>query len=269
MEHAAALIQTILEDAGVPQTRVSCVGLAVGGLIEAETGRCILSTNQNWKEVNLRELAEARFDIPVTVSNVTDAAALAEARLLAQDDCDNFVWIYAGTGIGAAIVSQGQIFRGRSGFSGEIGFCRGQPGGPTIEELASGRAIVAAVESRRSESPLFASSGSEIKINAILKAAEDGDVLARSVVERAGRDLGLAVSYLVHIINPERAILGGGVAEKSDIFLAAVRETVNSEVLGPEAVELSRTALVGEVVTIGAIQLAMEHSVQSFRIVAR
>jgi len=257
---AHSSLQEMLATSGVPRERVRFIGVAVGGLVDAETGNCVLSPNLKWKDVPLRALVQKVFNAPAVVFNVTEAGAVAEMRHGAAQQARCFVWVYAGTGIGSAIVSDGQLFRGRSGFSGEIGFCRMSADGPILEEIASGRAIV---ERARRELSL----PEEVTLDEILARAEQGDKGASAIVEQAGAALGLALAHLVNITNPELVILGGGVADKSRKFVAAADNAVKQQALGPEVVPVVATELKGKAVSLGTVVLAMENAVRSVRIV--
>ncbi|HSC88834.1 MAG TPA: ROK family transcriptional regulator [Polyangiaceae bacterium] len=262
LERAALLLARLLALHDIPRARVQAVGVAVGGLVETDTGRVVLSPNLGWEDVPLRQMVAERFGVPAVVANVTDAAAFAEARLGVARGVRDFVWIYVGTGIGSGIFAGGALFRGRSGFAGEIGFCRVAADGPILEQVASGRAIVERMRARDPRLPAGTGSAE------VLRLAEEGNELARAVTSEAGAALGLQVAHLVNIMNPELVVLGGGVVEASSAFVDAVRAAVEEQVLGPERVPVITTALAGESVTTGAVMLAMDHAVQSVRIVS-
>ncbi len=259
---AEVLLNRVLAVHSIPRTRVQAVGVAVGGLVETDTGRVVLSPNLGWEDVPLRNLVSDRFGVPCMVANVTDAAAFAEARLGAARGVRDFVWVYVGTGIGSGIFAGGALFRGRSGFAGEIGFCRMASDGPILEEVASGRAIV---ERTRA---LDKTLSSRLASADVLRMAAEGHAAAEKVTREAAAALGLQVAHLVNIINPELVVLGGGVVENSSLFVDTVRAAVLEQVLGPERVPVVTTLLSGEAVTTGAVLLAMDQAVQSFRIVS-
>lgn len=260
---AHELSSVMLKANDIPKERVQFVGVAVGGLVEAATGNVVLSPNLDWKDVPLRDMVKRAFQAPAIVVNVTEAAAVAEARHGVTKERRSFVWVYAGTGIGSAIVADGQNFRGSSGFSGEIGFCRMSADGPILEEIASGRAILARARAGRGAAEL----GTDAGVERVLQLAEDGDEFYRNIVEEAGAALGLAVAHLVNITNPELVVLGGGVAEKSPTFVRAADAAVKQQALGPEVVPVVATELKGRAVSLGTVLLAMDHAVRSVRIV--
>lgn len=257
---ASEQLDALLAERGVPRTRVTSGCVALGGLIEAATGTCVLSTNLGFRDVPMAALAKEVLGVPCVVCNVTDAAAKAEHRLGIAAGVANFVWIYCGTGIGAGLFAGGQPFLGHSGFAGEIGFCRMEADGPILEDLASGRAILAAARGAEK-------ADADASLGEVLERAARGETRAVAAVERAGAAVGLTVAHLVNIMNPELVVLGGGVAERSALFVEAARRAVSAQVLGPETVPVVPTTLAGHVVTRGAVLLALESAVQSSRIV--
>ncbi len=270
VEAAVSLVDEALDDAEVPRKRLQAAGVAVGGLVDCHTGVCVMSPNLGWNNYPLREELQSRLHLPVMVNNVKDAAALAEGRLGAAKGLRTYLWVYAGTGIGAGIVIDGQVFYGNKGFSGEIGHCRVGKDGPILETVASGAAVVAAAQkalAAKRPSSLTEIEG-DLAAGDVLRAARAGDELAASVVGDAGRHLGVGISYLLNIINPELVVLGGPMVEAGDSLLKPLRESVAQHALEPEAVQIVPTMLGDRAATAGAVLAAMDHSVQSYRIVA-
>jgi predicted NBD/HSP70 family sugar kinase len=151
---AAALVEEVCEEAGFPRDRLQAVGVAIPGMVDAATGRVAMAPNLGWVEVPIRDMLVAKLGVPVVVTNITSAGAIAEGRVGAAKGVRSFVWAYVGTGVGAGIVIDGHVFSGTRGFSGEIGHCAVADGGPEcacgmrgcLETLVSGRAIVRAAE---------------------------------------------------------------------------------------------------------------------------
>src|SRR5690606_33341578 len=114
-------------------------------------------------------------------------------------------------GIAAGIVIDGQVFSGHRGFSGEVGQCRIGGGGPTLDELASGRVLVqhlrASATERREYADALTSAPSAV--TGLVRLALGGDAHCRDLLARAGTHLGIGVSYLINLLNPELVIVGG------------------------------------------------------------
>ncbi len=261
-------LDRLLVRAGIPANRLAAVGIALGGLVESGTGRCVYARHLQFKDEPVRTRAEALFEVPVVVSNITDAAALAEAKIGTQSSEQNFAWVYAGTGIGAALYSEGQLLRGHRGFIGEIGFCRSSISGQTLEELASGRALLERANQRRADSEALQLVQGPLSLKSVLLGAETHDPLCVELVQSAGQQLGIGVSHLVNIMNPGQVVLGGGLVEQSDLYFESARSAIRQLALAADELPVVRTALIGRCVSAGTIYQAMDHAVRSVRLVA-
>jgi predicted NBD/HSP70 family sugar kinase len=215
--------------------------------------------------------------VPVVVNNVTSASAIAESRAGVAKGVRSFVWAYVDSGVGAGIMIDGHVFSGTQGFSGEIGHCAVVAGGPLcscgmrgcLETLVSGPAIVRAAEaalvageqtSLRSAAPLDQA--------AVAKAARAGDAVALRIFAAVGEHLGVGVSYLVNILDPQMIVLGGGVMEAGDLLLEHTRGSIARHSLKGARIPVVVSALGDDAGLIGAVFAAMDQSVRSYRVVA-
>src|SRR5579875_63424 len=244
---ACGLMDRALQDAGVPSSRVQAVGVAVAGPVERATGICLVAPNLRWSQFPVGPELEAALGCPVAVLNTIHAGALAEARVGAATGANSFVWLYAGSGIGAGIVIDGQIFYGHAGLSGEIGHCgvvdSGQP-------------------------TLLAQMKGELDAPAVASAASEGDMVALRILAEAGDYLGRGASYLINILNPEMVVLGGSLAQAGDSLLGPLRSSLRRHTFGPTDVPVVPSRLGAWAELAGAVQVAMERSARSYRIVA-
>ncbi len=146
---ASSLAGHVLEEAGSSWSRVAAAAVAVPGTVERSTGRCRLAPNLGWRDVAIAEPLSARWGCRVVACNIAQAGALAEAAEGVARDVASFVWLYVGTGVGAAIVERGRLVEGRDGFAGEIGHMPIRAGGRRcgcgrrgcLETVSSGPAI--------------------------------------------------------------------------------------------------------------------------------
>ena len=131
--------------------------IVLPGLVDRETGVCVLAPNLGWTDVPVAQLFGDALRVPVTVWNTPHASAFAESRQGAARDVDTFVWLYVGPGVGSAIVQDGELVTGTRGFAGEIGHCRVADDGPQchcgkygcLEVYTSAEAIGLAAARRR------------------------------------------------------------------------------------------------------------------------
>jgi len=117
-----SMVNEALQAAKIPRARVAAAGATVPGLVDQESGVCVLAPNLAWQTCPARGLQD-ELRMPVVVNNITQASAVAEGRVGAARGVRSYVWLYVGSGVGAGIVINGRLFHGQSGFSGEIGHC--------------------------------------------------------------------------------------------------------------------------------------------------
>jgi glucokinase len=189
----------------VVDERVEGIGVGVPSLVEAESGTILDTTNiPSWKRVPLRPRLEARYGCPVRIDNDANCFALGERYFGEGHDCDNFVGLIIGTGLGAGIVSNGRLHSGVSCGAGEFGLIPYLDG--VVEQYASGQFF------RR-----FGREGGELA-----EAAERGDAEALRIFVEYGRHLGFVVSVILYALAPRRIILGGSVSRSFPHFREAL-----------------------------------------------
>ncbi len=204
------------------------------------------------------EILRGRYGAPVAMDNDANTAALGEWRFGAGVGCDSLLYITVSTGIGGGWVLSGQIYRGADSMAGEIGHLAIDPNGPVcvcgkrgcVEAIGSGTNIARAMNAhaRRGESGWTAE-----KVN---REAEAGDPLAVEVMETAARALGLGIGYAITLMNPQKVIIGGGVANAGQIYWRTLRATAAQFVLPQMRVEVVPAALGGDSPLWGAVALA-------------
>lgn len=275
MAKVVTLVDEVVAASGLPRERLQAAGIAVPGLVDQTRGEVALAPTLDWRRVPLRALAQEALGLPIVVSNVTNAGAIAEGRVGVARGIRSFVWVYVGTGIGAGIVTDGQVFPGHRGYSGEIGHCPVTASGPEcvcgvrgcLEVVASTSAIesAAAAAVARGESTVLASSPD---LASITRAAAEGDALAARVLAHAGEHLGVGMSFLMNLLNPQVVVIGGGAVEGAEHFMDAARAATAKHTLNDENVKVVASSLGEQASLIGAVLAAMDLSVRSYRVVA-
>ena len=250
--HVRRLARTALRDAGMTTQDVRHAAVALPGLVDRSSGVCTIAPNLEWRDVPIAHAIGEAIAVPTDAYNSTQASALAEARHGVATHARTFVWLYVGSGVGSAIVHDGQLVYGARGFTGEIGHCRVVDDGPRchcgkrgcLEVFTSG--------------PAIADAASRASVREVIEAASDGDDLARDTLRAAGHLLGLGTSYLVSILNPELVVVGGEVSPAGDLLLEPLRAALHEDVLEPEQVPVVATGLTGDPALAGAVLLAFE-----------
>lgn len=252
--------------------QAEAVGIGVAGMVDFEAGALRFSPNLPLRDVPLRELVRERCGLPTVVDNDANTAGWAECRFGAATGRSHVLLLTVGTGIGGALVVDGELYRGAHGFAAEIGHFVVEPGGPPCgcgnrgcwEQVASGQALdrLAAAEAERDPSGAIATAagdrppaGPDVSV-----AARAGDARALAIFERVGARLGEGIAGLVNVLDPELVVVGGGVAEEGDLLLAPARrafsETVEAVERRPE-VPIVTAELGSDAGAIGAADMAM------------
>jgi predicted NBD/HSP70 family sugar kinase len=194
------------------------------------------------------------------------AGAIAEGRLGAARGVRSFAWVYVGSGIGAAIVVDGRVYYGKHGYSGELGHCTVMDNGATcacgragcLETVASGTAIEAAARASLGNGEATrAEKSRELDAHAVAVAAHGGNPEARRILARAGEYLGVGISYLLNLLNPEMVVLGGRVIQAGECFMQPVRASAGRHAMRAEGIPIVPSLVEGDVMLRGAVLLAM------------
>ncbi len=230
-----------------PDINPSVIGIGVAGQIEKDTGVITCAPNLGWNNVNLQELLANKLHIPVVVCNDVKAAAWGEWLHGAGVGCNDMVCIFIGTGIGGAIVSNGKMLDGCNNTTGEIGHMTIQLHGPLchcgnegcFEALAGGWAMerdaqMAVKNDTNGGKLLLEMAGGSIASvtgKTVSAAAQQGDVLANTLIDNVTDALIAGVASVVNILGPCRVILGGGVIEGMHELIGRIEKGVKKHAL--------------------------------------
>ncbi|MCB8977492.1 MAG: ROK family transcriptional regulator [Ardenticatenaceae bacterium] len=223
------------------------LGMALGspGLIDADAGLVKQSVNLDWHDLPLQQLLADRYPFPVHIANDSHLAALAEYSY-GNDDTRNLVLIKMGQGIGSGIVLNGRIFYGEGFGAGEIGHVSVVDNGELcscgnmgcLETVSSVRAMLRQAKTAAAQNPdSLLATNSPITWEILRQACQQGDATAQQIVTQAGDFLGLAVANLVGILNVNRIVIAGNVAQTGDLFIGAVKNSMARRVLPKLAVD--------------------------------
>ena len=226
------MIKNLLEDFRVQDqdTRIQSIGIGCPGPLDPYRGVILSPPNlPGWDEVPLVSLLQQHFSLPIALDNDANAASLAEATLGAGVGHKSIYYITWSTGVGGGLVIDGKIFKGAQGCAGEIGNMIIQPNGflysnlnaGALEALASGTAI-----GREGKARIGIQGGAE----EVFQLAEQGHAEALAIIEEAVDFLAIGIANLVHSINPEVFVLGGGVMQSKDLVYELLCKKVRSYV---------------------------------------
>ena len=229
------IIQSIIQavDNLLNQTQISTshlmgIGIGINGIVDYEAGIAIFAPHYGWHDVPLGQAISAHFDVPVHLENDARTLTIAEQLFGEGRDVAHFVAVAVGYGIGAGVVTNGQIYRGGIGGAGEFGHIILQEDGPLcscgkhgcVESLASVPAIFRELANAlENGEPSGLTHVNRLTIEAVAAAVQEGDATACRVVAEAGRWLGLGMAMLVNVLNPELFIINGEAVLLGDCYL--------------------------------------------------
>lgn len=229
-------IQNILTD--LPGPMLPAIGVGTPGLVDCDNGVILRADDFGWRQVEVRKYLEEALRLKTFVLNRHRAGGLAEARFGVGRKIHNLVYIGIGTGISAALISDGILIHGANYSAGEIGHMIVEPGGDRcgcgkrgcLQAVASGSALVrmATGALHRGEASslreLMEGQGGELSGEQICREAARGDSLSLGCVEQAARSLGIAVANIINSFNPDMVIIGGPVGQTGDPLIRMIRE---------------------------------------------
>ena len=253
---------------------VAAIGLGVASTVDFAGGRIVHSPNLPLNDVALRDVVRERFGIPVVIDNDATVAALGEHLYGAGRGTREMLMLTLGTGVGGGIICGGRPYRGHSGSAGELGHitidangrqCPADcPNRGCLEAYVAGPAMAAAAVAEaqaQPASPLGRAllAGEVVDARLLVRLAEGGDVGAVGVLARLGRYLGIGLTTLVNIFNPELIVVGGGAAAAGELLLEPARRELAARALRParDEVRIVAAVLGPDAGFIGAAALAL------------
>ena len=252
---------------------VGAVGIAIPGLVNRQSDRVITSNHLSAKvRENLHaELMEVT-GLRIELENDANAAAYGEFKVGSGRGSRDMFYITIGQGIGGAIILEGKLWTGSSGFAGEVGHITIDTEGSQcacgntgcLETVASAPNIVRRANERLNRDST--SSLSRLALNKDFTAddmaheAMEGDDFAAMMIERTGRYIGTGVASVINLLNIERIVLGGGVMKAGDLILNPIIQEAKRRAFQPcfEATQIIAASLGEDAATIGAAMLARD-----------
>jgi glucokinase len=242
-------------DGVMPQARaagVRAIGVCAPGWVESEKGILLSATNLPcWENFPLARKIEKHYGLTTRLTNDASAAALAEAKWGAGAAHESIFYVSLGTGIGTAIVREGEIYHGRPGGGCEGGHMSINFNGPLcgcgkhgcVEIYASGSAISARArrllrQTHYNRSQILKMAGgniSNVTTETVNKAARSGDYLATQILEDACDHLAIWLGNMIDLLEPEVIIIGGGIGRVMMTFRSRIRRTLETWAINPGA----------------------------------
>jgi len=212
-----ALIEPLLKKAKQDKVKIKGIGLGIAGLMDRQEKKIIKSPNIPLLDgVKLANLLKNKTDLPVELDNDTNCFLRAEVKLGAGRKYKNIYGIIIGTGIGGAWWINNEIYQGSHEAAGEPG--------QMIIDLENDIELEKAYQRLTQNNPAN-----------LAEEAFRGDTLAQKAYEEIGHCLGLAFANIVNLIDPEAIIVGGSVAQSSELFFSKIKKIMRAHIMHPEA----------------------------------
>lgn len=234
VEVVSALINELSEEAG----EIEAVGVAAAGFIDAAQSTVLYAPNLSWRNEPLRARLEERVGRPVVIENDANAAGWAEFKFGSAKDYGSMMMLTLGTGVGGAVVADGNLVRGGFGIGGELGHITVVDGGlrcgcgrlGCVEQYASGTALLREANLLADSSDPLGARLRELRAEVgsltgheAYQAVIEQDPGTLQLVQRAAEHLAVAMGSLVAVLDPEVFVIGGGLSELGESILSPIR----------------------------------------------
>lgn len=273
LERVTRCVRYAVDEADLSFQEVCALGIGAPGTVDADSGTVRFAPNLDWHDVPLKRQLEEQLKTPVFVENDCSAAMLGILAAELNPKPRHALGLFVGTGIGGGVIIDGELHRGYTNTAGEVGHMVLDLNGPKcacgrkgcLEALASRTAMFKRIRSAVKDgrkTVLHEWLGEDLdsmRCGDLKKAIKRGDKLVQSVVDEAAQFIGLAVSNLVNILNPQVVVLGGGVMESlADIMMGTIVKTARERAMpgALRGVDVVATSLGGHCTTTGGAALS-------------
>jgi predicted NBD/HSP70 family sugar kinase/biotin operon repressor len=270
VDQVAVLLETLLDQAGLTRSNIFGLSVSVAGTVDYSSGQIVFSPDFKWRDVPLAAFLQAKTGFPTIVDNCTRLKTLGEIWYGRAHDVPNLFYINLGYSIGSAMVVAGRIYDkhcecGHTMITQKPIPCKcGKTG--CLEALASGQAI-----ERMANEQLGRADGEWITGKQLAELARQGNAAAQQIFAEAGRYVGRMTSIVANLFNPDKIIIGGGVAQAADLLLDSIQQEFAAHTLDgiDRQTRIEFAALSVDAAVLGAVALALNHFVFKQEIIQR
>jgi len=271
------LLEKILREKGLNPANLRGIGIGVPGPVDFSNGTVVSPPIMpGWDRYPVIQTVQQWFpSANVVIDNDVNVMALGEMNQGMGMGVNNLIFVKMGTGIGAGIISQGQIYRGASGCAGDIGHISIDKSGPLcrcgnkgcLEALAGGPALAerSLNAAQAGKSPIllkyYEKNGGKLSAQDVGNAAREGDALSIEIIRESGQMVGDVIASLVNFFNPDMIVIGGGLSNLGNLLLSSIRQAVlnRSLPLATRNLEIVFSGIGEDAGVIGAVNLAMDY----------
>lgn len=272
-----ALLGQMLAESGLDEGCLRGIGIGIPGPVDFCNGTVVTPPIMpGWDRYPIIQIVQQCFpSANVVVDNDVNVMAIGESHRGAGKGVNDLIFVKIGTGIGAGIICNGQIYRGASGCAGDVGHISVDKNGPLchcgnkgcLEALAGGAAIaersLAAVQEGKSPILLkyYEKNRGTLSAEDVGYAAREGDPVSLAIIRESGQMVGDVLASLVNFYNPSMIVIGGGVSKLGDLLLSSIRQAVlnRSLPLATRDLRIVFSEIGHDAGVIGAVNLAMDY----------
>jgi glucokinase len=261
----AGALRTLMDETGVPASRLAAVGAGAPGAVDRGRGLVTSAPNlSGWTQVPMRDLLESALQAPVQVENDVNLAVLGEHWRGAARGHDTCAFVFVGTGIGAGILIGGELHRGHHYMAGEIGvMCMG----PQFVDVDYGERgcfeTLAGLHGLAERWPQASRQDPAGWVSGLFEAAMSGDRRARKIVDETARLIAIGVANVAAVVDPTLIVLGGALFAQAESLVHEVRKLV--ERIYPSPIEIVPSALGKDAPLSGSLLVAANDARQRLR----
>ncbi|GLZ63672.1 MULTISPECIES: transcriptional repressor XylR [Bacillus amyloliquefaciens group] len=246
--------------ANMPQSPYGLIGIGicVPGLID-KNQKIVFAPNSNWRDIDLKSFIQKKFNVPVFIENEANAGAYGEKVFGAAKNHDNMIYASIGTGIGIGVIINNDLYRGVSGFSGEMGHMTIDFNGPKCscgnrgcwELYASEKALLTSLQTKEKK----------VSTQDIIDLAHLNDIGTLHALQNFGFYLGIGLTNILNTFNPQAIILRNSIIESHPIVLHLIKSEVSSRVYShlDNSYELLPSILGKNAPALGMSSIVIDH----------
>ncbi len=208
---------------------IAAIGMGLPGIVDSVNGIVHeLSNVPGWTEVPLRQIVVDATGLPTIIENDANAMAYGEWKYGAARGKSHVICITLGTGVGGGLILNGQLYRGANLGAGEIGHMHYDPKGPAaiygntgaIEKIVGNREIIIRMQA------IYGDGYPDASPARLAQLANSGDAHAQMLWHEIGTEIGVVLSDVVWLLNPDAIVIGGGVAKAGELVFAPIRQAI-------------------------------------------
>ena len=255
---------------------ISHIGIGIAGIIDSKKGIVRYSPNfAGWTNVELAQTINKKFKVPVKILNDVNAICLGEWKFGAGKGYNNIFLFTLGTGVGGAAVCEGKLLFGANGFAGEFGHSVIKYDGKRctcnqfghLEGYVGACYIVARARRRMKKRKSSLRKYKKITPRIIAQEAKRGDALAKEIFTEIGFYIGVGLSNIISLFDPEVIIVSGGISRAGKVLFESMRKTAEQRIMGAQyrKFKIIPGKLGDDAGILGAVYFARNFSTSSAR----